>query len=120
MNDARSWIEMAQIQAELPQDRKSVDPGCGTQVFHTLKPTFHDPSGNWLSWLELAHQKAIHVPNDFLATRIISASGTTRLEKCLEPKRQWTAKKAGCHRFILFWARASPLLEDFSDPPWHR
>ena len=90
-------IEMAQIEAELAQDRHTIDPRTSAQVFHTLKPMLGDLPSNWLSGLELAHQKAIQVNENFLGARILSTSGTPRLKKCLKPKGQRTSKKACCH-----------------------
>ena len=78
---ARAWIEMTQIEAELAQDRHTIDPRTGAQVLHTLKPMLGDLSSKWLSRLELTHQKAIQVNKNFLRSRILSTSGTTRLKK---------------------------------------
>jgi hypothetical protein len=111
---------MTQIQAELAQDRNAIDARASAQVFRAFKPMLHDLSANWFSRLEFTHQKAIQVNEDFLGTHIVSARGSTCLKKCLKPKGQRAAKKTGSHRFILSWARASILLEGFSDPPWHR
>ena len=52
---AGPWIEMAQIEAELAQDRHPIDPRTSAQVLHTLKPMLGDLPSNWLSRLELAH-----------------------------------------------------------------
>jgi hypothetical protein len=56
---ARAWIEMTQIEAELAQDRHTIDSRTGAQVLHTLEPMLGDLSSKWLSRLELTHQKAI-------------------------------------------------------------
>src|ERR1700686_2528208 len=101
---AGPWIEMTQIQAELAQDRNAIDPRPGAQVLHALKPMLHDLSGNRSPSLELTHQKAIQVNEDFSGTDCLSAGGPTCLKKCLKSKGQRTAGKTGCHRFILSWA----------------
>jgi hypothetical protein len=120
VHHAGPWIEMTQIQAELAQDRNAIDPRPGAQMLRARKPMLHDLSGDRFSRFELTHQKAIQVNEDFLGTDIVSASGATCLKKRLKPKGQRTAEKTGCHSFILSWARASTLLEEFSDPPWHK
>jgi hypothetical protein len=82
---AGPWIEMTQIQAELAQDRNAIDPRPGAQMLHALKPMLHDLWGNRSSRVELTHQKAIQVYEDFLGTDIVSTSGATCLKKCLKP-----------------------------------
>jgi hypothetical protein len=115
VHHAAPWIEMTQIQAELAHDRNAIDPRRGAQALHALKPVVHDLPGNRSSRFELTDQKAIQVMRIFWVLTS-SPPAARRVSRSLKPKGQRTAEKTGCHRFILSWARASTLLEDFSDP----
>ncbi len=58
---------MRQIQTELPEHGEAVDPRADAQRFLALDPMFGHLARDGVARLQLAHQKAVELHEDFLA-----------------------------------------------------
>jgi hypothetical protein len=120
VNNARSRVEVSQIQAELPKNGDPVDPATRAQGFDALDPTLGHLPGDRASRFEFANQKSIKVKEDFLAGDSPPASGLPCFQKGLESESEGTAKKTTGHKIISFPARAWSLPGGFLNRPWHK